>query len=259
MFPNLATSETQLLIFALVLVRISAFIVTWPIFSVYSVPNQAKVLFAVLLAMLMVPSVTSVPLQEDELANSLILLTAQEATIGACLGFITRMFFFAFSIGGNLIATYMGLSSAQLYNPTLGIQSSTVEQFYLAIATLIFLALNGHHVLIDGLAQSFQIVPLAASSINITAFQQITDLVQQILVIGLQISAPMMMAIFLLNVLMGILGRAVPQINVLITSLPVNIFAGFLVMFISMPVLIPETESLMNNMAENLFRFLRAL
>lgn len=257
MFPSFGLNENEILAFALVLIRVVSFLVSWPVFSVYSVPNQAKVLLAMLLAMLMFPTIGQGGLVGVNLGNEIVWLAAKEAAVGVSLGFITRMFFFAFSIGGNLISTYVGLASAQVFNPSLGTQSTTVEQFYLAVATLIFLALNGHHLFLEGLAKSFELVPLSMAGVQLGAFQEVTRFVSDVVVAGIQISAPVMVAIFLMNIFMGILGRTVPQINVLVTSLPVNILVGFVVMIVSLPALIPETEAIMRSMAEHLFVMLK--
>lgn len=259
MFPSFSFSESEILTFALTLMRISAFVVAWPVFSVYSVPQYAKVLFALILTMLMYPSVLKTGLQGVNLGDQLIWLVGKEVLIGLCLGFITRLFFFAFAIGGNLISTYMGLSSAQIFNPSLGYTTTTVEQFYVTIATLMFLALNGHHIFLEGLAKSFEIVPLSMNAIQTNMFQDMPKLVQETLIAGIQISAPVMVTIFVVNIFMGILGRAGPQINVLVTSIHVNIIAGFIVMIASLPILVPETELVMNSMTEHLFRMMKAL
>lgn len=259
MFPAFALNENEILAFALVLIRIVSFLVSWPVFSVYSVPNQAKVLLAVLLSMLMFPTIGRSGLEGVNLGNEIVWLAGKEAAVGVCLGFVTRMLFFAFSIGGNLMSTYVGLSSAQVFNPSLGVHATTVEQFYLAVATLVFLALNGHHIFLEGLAKSFESIPLSIVGVNFGAFQQITGFVHDVVVSGIQISAPIMVTIFLLNIFMGILGRTVPQINVLVTSLPVNILAGLGVMILSLPVLVPETETIMRDMAEHLFLMLKTL
>ncbi len=258
MFPSFAANENEILAFALVLIRVTSFLVSWPVFSVYSVPNQAKVLFAVLLATLLFPAIGREGLSGVDLGHEIVWLSVKEAAVGLALGFVTRMFFFAFSIGGNLVSTYVGLGSAQVFNPSLGAQATTMEQFYVAVATLIFLALDGHHIFLEGLAKSFEIAPLSMAGVNLGAFQAATRFVTDVCVAGIQISAPVMAAVFLMNVFMGILGRTVPQINVLVTSLPANILVGFGVMILSLPVLVPETEGIMRSMAEHLFVMMKS-
>lgn len=262
MFPHLRFDDTQILAFALILIRTSAFTVSWPVFSVYSVPNVLKILFSVTLALLMFPVISRAGLTTGGLGTDVAWLALKEALAGLCLGFMTRMFFFAVSVGGNLTATSMGLQSAQMFNPALGSQSTTVEQFYNTLATLLFLALNGHHFFLSGLAQSFVAIPLSLDGIDLAAPMMgkgIGPLLQQVTEAGIKISAPVMVVIFVMNVAMGILGRAVPQINVLVTSLPVNIMAGLLVILVAIPALLLEMDHQVVGFAERLFEFMKAL
>jgi flagellar biosynthetic protein FliR len=255
-------NETELLAFALVLMRISAFIVSWPVFSVYSVPHHLKILLAVLIAMVLFPVINRSGLSGQALNQDLVFLVMKEVFIGLILGFITRLFFFAVSVGGNLVSTSMGLANGQMFNPALGNSSTTVEQFHVTLATLLFLALNGHHFFLTGLAQSFEALPLSFSGIEIATSTIAKDsglILQSVTVAGIKIAAPVMVAIFFMNVVMGIVGRAVPQINVLVTSLPVNILAGVLVMIVAIPALVFEMDHQVVEFTEQLFRFMKAL
>lgn len=259
MLPFLKFNETEILSFALVLLRVSAFTVSWPVFSVYNVPNITKILFAVLLSMLMFPVIDKSGLTAEGLGQEIIWLAAREVLTGLCLGFLTRLFFFAVASGGNLIATSAGLANAQLFNPTMGATTTTVEQFYSVIATLLFLALNGHHMFLTGLAESFQAIPLGPAGIDIAVFKESGQLVQAVVEAGIKMSAPVLVAIFIMNVAMGIIGRAVPQINVLVTSMPVNFMTGIIVMLISIPALILQLDHDIVEFADMMFRFMRAM
>lgn len=252
-------NETEILAFALVLLRVSAFVVAWPVFSVYSVPQHLKILFAMTLAMILMPVLDRSGLSARDLGTEIVWLAGKEVCVGLILGFMTRLFFFAISIGGNLIATSAGLANAQVFNPAIGSQSTTVEQFYVTLGTLLFLALNGHHFFITGLAESFKAVPLSMNGIDIAVFKDSGLVLQRITEAGIKISAPVMVAIFFMNVAMGILGRAVPQINILITSMNVNFLAGLLVMIVAIPALVLELDHQMIEFAEMLFKYMRAL
>ena len=261
MLPQLAFNESEILAFALVLLRISAFIVSWPLFSVYSVPQHLKVLFAVVVSMVLFPVINKHGLTNEMLGPDIIWLAAKEILTGLCLGFMTRLFFFAISIGGNLIATASGMANGQMFNPTIGAQSTTVEQFYVTIATLLFLALNGHHFFLTGLAQSFDAIPLSISgtefALMIGKFSESGWILERVVEAGIKISAPVVTAIFLMNIMMGVIGRAVPQINVLITSMSVNFLAALFVMIIGIPALIFELDHQVVDFAEMLFKFMK--
>jgi flagellar biosynthetic protein FliR len=255
----MAVSEHQLLILFLVLLRMSSFVVAWPIFGVQQVPPPVKILFAVLFAILLAPTLGEPNLSLEEIENSLIWLSLKEVFIGLLLGYLMRLFFFAVSIGGEIISMSMGLSSAQLLNPAMGGEGSVIEQFEVAMATLFFLAINGHHLFLTGLVESFQVLPMSLSGLNFELFAETGKLVQEIMVIGLKISSPILAAILFTNVAMGILGRAVPQINVFITSLPVNILLGFFIIALSIPLFVEEMGFLLNEMTEAMFEMMKGL
>ncbi|MEK7356242.1 MAG: flagellar biosynthetic protein FliR [Bdellovibrionota bacterium] len=259
MLPFLKFNEVEILAFALVLLRVSAFTVSWPVFSVYNVPNISKILFAVLLSMVMFPIIDRTGLTAQGLGNEVVWLAGREVLTGLCLGFLTRLFFFAVSAGANLIATSAGLANAQLFNPTMGASTTTVEQFYAVIATLLFLAANGHHMFLTGLAESFQAIPLGPAGIDIAVFKESGELIQAVVEAGIKMSAPVLVAIFVMNVAMGIIGRAVPQINVLVTSMPVNFMTGIVVMLISIPALVLQLDHDIVEFADMMFRFMRAM
>lgn len=256
--PNFGFNESELLTFALVLLRVSAFIVTWPVFSAFAVPHQLKVLFAVLITMVIFPVVSRTGLTTEVLSQEIFWLALKEVVTGVCLGFLTRLFFFAVTCGANLIATSAGLANAQIFNPTMGATTTVVEQFYVAVATLLFLSINGHHIFLSGLVQSFDAIPLTAG-IDIAVFKDSGLVLQAVVEAGIKLSAPVMVVIFFLNVAMGIIGRAVPQINVLVTSMPVNFMAGILVMLVGIPAMVFEMDHQMVEFADMMFKFMNAM
>lgn len=250
-------SETEILTFALVLFRVSAFVATWPVFGVSQVPNSVKVLISIGLAALTFPLVGKVDgaLLGQE---SLIWLTIREILIGLCLGYIARFFFFVILTCAHLVSVSMGISSAQIFNPTIEAQISSYEQFQAAIGTLFFLMINGHHMLLKALGKSWEMLPLGQTAMRPLNEAIIAQFIQEVCVIGIQLSAPVMISILFVNVAMGIVGRAVPQINVLVTSIPVNIMIAFVILIISMPLYLGELPGLMNVTTDQMFIFLKS-
>lgn len=252
-------SEIQLLAFALVLVRISAFIVAFPLVEGASMPPIVKILLSLVMAMVLYPVVNASGLPEDILSGSLFTLVIKEAFMGLFVGFLARFFFHVLAICGEVITMSVGLSSDQVFNPHLDRRVTSLEQFHMLIGGLFFLAFNGHHIFIQGLMESFNVIPLARDSFNFVIMRDVTLIVQDILIMGIKLSAPVLGAIFLSNMAMGIIGRAVPQINVLVTSWPVNIMLGFAVMFVSLPLFMVSLGETLNWSAENLFALLKTM
>ena len=251
-------SESEILAFALVLLRISAFVVAWPIFGIENVPAPVKILFSLIVTVVLFPVIEWKGIQAGFDSPVLIFLAVKEVFIGLVFGFLAKMFFMAIQMAGELISISIGLSGAQLYNPAMGGQSSSVDTFIYSLASLFFLAINGHHLFITGLVDTFRILPLNPSSLSMLTFSAMGPFVQEIISIGIRLSAPVMIAILVVNLVMGILGKTVPQINVLVTSLTVNIMVGFVVLIVALPVMMAEMPDLLEISASRLFQIMRA-
>lgn len=218
-----AMTESQVLLFALILLRMLAFIVSSAVFGSPALNTPVKVLLSLVLSIMLFPVVQSTAVNYDVISSEIISLAVRELTVGLVLGFLTRLFFFAVTMTGDLVALSLGLSASQLYNPLMGSHGNSVDQFYSTLATLIFLAINGHHMLLSAIAQSYELVPVSVMTLNMGPFAEIAVYGQTVMIMAIKMCAPVLIAIFLVNLAMGILGRAVPQINVLVTSMPVTI------------------------------------
>lgn len=252
-------TEAQILLFALVLLRMLAFIVSSAIFGSPSISAPIKILLSIAISVVLFPSVKAASVDYSLISNEIIGLAVRELLVGLVLGFLTRLFFFAVTITGDLVALSVGLSSAQLYNPMLGSHGNTIDQFYSTMGTLIFLTIGGHHMLLSGIAQSYELVPVSSLSLKLAVFADIAAYGQTIIMIGIKMCAPVLVTIFLANMAMGILGRAVPQINVLVTSMPVTILLGMAVVFLCLPLLIMEMTGLAEITAGKLFEVMKQL
>jgi len=254
-------NEIQILMFGLILLRMTAFVVSSAIFSSPSINVVVKVLFSVVLTLCVYKSVATneVVARLSETEDQLILLCVRELFLGLVLGFFTRIFFFALSMGGEIVSLSMGLSQGQIFNPMMGSMGNAVEQFYVAIGTLLFLMLNGHHMLIQGIVKSFSISALAVSSYNISSFSEIVLKAQDFFVLGIQIAAPILISMIIVQVGVALLSRAVPQINVMVTSASVATLLGFVILFISLPLLVMQMTGLLNLTATEFFKFIKVL
>ncbi len=252
-------NEIQFILFGLVLIRMSALFVSWPVFGEQNVPVPLKILCALAVSFLIFP-ILSVPESTiTEAGNSLPFMVIREAAIGLLMGYIARFFFFAFSMAGEIISVTMGLASAQMFNPAMGTQTSATSQFYLTLASLFFLATNGHHILLSGLVQSFEFLPVSAQWFNTTEFFNFADNAQEILVIGVKLSAPILISILVVNIVLGVAGKTVPQMNVLVTSFAVNVLVGLAVLIVSLPLFMDQMVIILEITSEHLFRFMRAI
>jgi flagellar biosynthetic protein FliR len=251
--------EGQIIAFALIFLRIVAFVVAAPLIGSQGVPVPVKVLLSITLSMMLFPTMKFQNVELIQIGDQVVFLSFREICIGLFLGFMMRLFFFAVSIAGEIIGVSSGAAQAQLFNPAMGAQANVLEQFYMVMATLFFFGLNGHHIFLSGLAKSFELVPIADVAIRAKGFVAFTTSFQVVLEIGIKIAAPIMIAILITNLAMGVLGRAVPQINVFMTSMQVTFMVTLLVLIITVPFFVGEMDVLMRTMADQFMSVMKVL
>ncbi len=251
-------SESEILLFGMVLLRMSAFVVSWPVFGSELSIHQVKVLFALVLTLVIFPTLHWSAPQVAAVKSDLFLLALREVFIGLSLGYLARFFFFAFRVAGEMVSQAMGLSSAQVFNPALGGQTTSVEQFYMTMASLFYLGVNGHHYLISALVRTIEIVPVARMSLNTSQFTGVGPMLQEVVELGLKFSAPVVISILVVNLILGVVGKTVPQLNVLITSFPINIMVGFVLMIVTLPMLMDHMAGFLESGTLKVFEFVKA-
>ncbi len=261
MFSISQLNEIQILVFALILLRMTAFVFSAAVLSSPSFPIPAKILFSVVLAMLMFQTVAtnSIIAQISEQQDEILLLAIMEVLIGLCLGFLTRIFFFAISMAGELISLSMGLGQAQMFNPMMGNMGNALEQFLVFLSTLLYFSINGHHSLIYGLTESFQTIQLARTSMNTDSFLSVVYLAQKFFIIGIQMAAPVLISMIVVQVGVGLLSRAVPQINVLTTTASITVALGFIIFFISLPLILFQMTGIIDLTNIEFFNFVKRI
>ena len=216
--------------------RILGLVAAAPLFGNAAVPVSTKVSLGVLLAMIIAPTVPALPATDPMSMAGLLILT-QEMLIGLAMGFSIRIVFAAVEMAGEISSLTMGLGFASFFDPQTKGRSSAISQFLTMLATLMFLTVNGHLVLLAALAESFVSLPISASPINGGGFQQLAAWGGEIFRSGVQISLPIVAALLLTNVALGILTRAAPQLNIFGIGFPVTLGVGLLVLAMVLPYL----------------------
>ena len=254
-----ALNEKELLGFLLVFLRTGTFLSLWPILGSANIPRQLKVLISLAVASILFPLVAWQKLQVDLQSAMLVWLVIKEIAVALVLVFMCHLIFQAVQICGEIISITMGLSSAQTFNPVSASRESVIGQFQVLLVSAFFLAIQGHHLFFSGLVESFQLVPIGLQSISLISGADLAYILQKICTIGLQLSAPVLAALFFSNLAMAIIGRAVPQINILVTSFPINILLGFLIMIVSIPAFLYGFKSSIDLVMGDLFRILKSM
>jgi flagellar biosynthetic protein FliR len=234
-------------------------VVVWPLYSVQSVPAITKVLLALLLALILFPIVGWQKLGAGWQSELLLGFIIKEVLTGLMLGYLTRLMFFTISSAGEMVSVSMGLSSAQLFNPALNHSSTSLEQFKTLLASLIFLSINGHHIFLQGLVTSFSALPIHDVPFRGLNLQQIATIGQGVLEAAIRLASPVVIAILMMNLALGIIGRAIPQINILSMGFGITIFAGFGALVISLPLFSAQVQHVLQQMSEYLFAAMKTV
>jgi flagellar biosynthetic protein FliR len=171
----------------------------------------------------------------DPLSAATLVLVAQQVAIGVAIGFVLQLAFNALVFGGQVVAYSMGLGFAHLMDPQNGVQVPTVSQFYLIFATIAFLAVDGHLRLLALVVESFAALPVAADGVTRAALWDLALWGSRLFADGLLMGLPVVAALLLVNIGMGMVSRAAPQLNIFAVGFPVTLGVGFVLMWVSLP------------------------
>ncbi len=227
------------------LTRILGLIAAAPLFGNPSFPRSAKVGLGVLLAMIIAPTVPALP-AADPLSMAGFLILLQEMLIGLAMGFSMRIVFAAIEMAGEVASMTMGLGFATVFDPMSRGRSSAVSQFIALVGTLTFLSVNGHLVLLEVLAESFISLPIAATPMSAAMPYQLVKWGATIFTVGLQLSLPIVAALLITTVALGILTRAAPQLNIFGIGFPISLGVGLLLISQTLPYLTGPLQDLFN-------------
>ncbi|MBL8434039.1 MAG: flagellar biosynthetic protein FliR [Zoogloea sp.] len=233
-----AQLEGWLALLAFPMARILGFVGAAPVFGNNAVPRRIKLVAGLAVTMGVLPVVTATPPEAiDSWAGILILF--QQTLIGIAMGLVLRVVFAALDLMGEIISLQMGLSFATFFDPVAGGQTAVVGEFLTLIATLVFLSLNGHLLMIDALARSFEWLPVSATLPHKGGWLVLARFGASIFASGLLMALPIVTALLITNIALGVLTRAAPQLNLFAIGFPITLTVGFGVLLLALSHLAP--------------------
>lgn len=222
--------------FALVLARFSGLFLFAPIFSSRSLPVRVKIMILAVLSLATVPSAVRADLPLDGVA--LALLAGKELLVGFALALAVGALLTAVQVAGALIDTSVGFSLATLLDPLSNIQTTVLGQLYVILGSLVFLLLDGHHLLLAGLASTFELFPLTAYPDPSTLAENAVDAVAGLFSAAVRIAAPVLVSLFVTDLAVGLVSRAVPQANLFAVGFPVKAIVGLAAVGATLPLFV---------------------
>jgi len=229
--------------FAWPLTRILGLIATAPLFGNLSIPVRVKVGLGVMLSIVIAPTVPEVP-AIDPMSLPGFLILIQQLVIGLAMGFAMRIVFAAVEMAGEVSGLTMGFGFATFFDPQTRGRSSAISQFLTLLTLMIFLALNIHLMMLSTLADSFVTMPISATPAGTGGFKQLANWGGLIFSAGVQLALPILAALLLTNIALGVLTRAAPQLNLFGIGFPITLGGGLLVLMLMLPYLATPLERL---------------
>lgn len=225
------------------LARILAVVATAPLWSSIGIPRRIRLLLGLAITLALtaaLPPVVAVP--PGSWSGLWILL--QQMLIGVGMGFAMRTIFSAVDLAGEFIGFQMGLGFATAYDPLNSSQTPVISEFINLLALLVFLALNGHLLYVAALAQSFVAIPISATPLASGSWMNLVELGGRVFATGLLLALPILVALMITNLALGVLTRAAPQLNIFAIGFPLTLIGGFVALGVSLNYLAVPLQTL---------------
>lgn len=223
--------------FIMVVTRLSGMMVSAPLFSTYPIPPQVKAWLVALVAFIMYPLVSAnanfiVPTSMPEMT----LFLLKEFGVGFLIGFLANFIFVGIQMAGQLLSQQVGLAMSSMLDPATQAHIPVIGELYLMLTTMIFLGLNAHQWLFAAVYQSFiKIPPGLDNFFTPIIVQQVLHMSSQMFAISLGLVLPIFCVLFVLEILLGVLAKMIPQMNIFMVAIPLKIYIGLvlMIMFLS--------------------------
>lgn len=248
----------KFIILMLIFVRISGMFVTAPFLRNPSFPMQLRIMLIFFLSVLMTSAFWKYqPVIEFDVWN-LIFLVLKEMLIGVMIGFAGNAVFWGVRLAGSIIDFDMGFQAAMVFASDDSAPSLTGEYFELA-ALMVFLIINGHHYLLQGIYLSIKAIPLTTAQLSQGTVNELIRICSTVMVIGIKVSSPVIIALFLTNLALTLLARVAPQTNIFVLSFQIKVVVGLSTIIGSIPLMIWLTKLFLQGMESELMRMIITL
>lgn len=228
--------------FILPLFRVTAVLMSMPIFGTTLVPTRVRLYFALAITVVIAPGLPPMP-PVNALDLSALMLVAEQILIGALMGFSLQLFFQAFVVAGQIISIQMGMAFASMIDPTNGVNTAVIGQFLTMLVTLLFLAMNGHLVVFEVLTESFTTMPVG-SAFLINHFWEIAGKLGWVMGAAMVLVLPAITALLVVNIAFGVMTRAAPQLNIFSIGFPLTLVLGMVIFWISLGDILNQYQPL---------------
>lgn len=225
------------------LARILALLTAAPPFNNQGLNTRTRLMLGLAIALAITPALPKIAAIDPASGLGLLIL-AQQLVIGLAMGLAMRLVFTAIDLAGTMISNQMGLGFATAYDPQSAAQTAVISQFLGMLGLLVFLAIDGHLMVIATLGRSFMVLPIGANAIASSSWLNIANAGGLIFSSGVLLSLPVVVALLIANIALGVLGRVAPQLNLMAIGFPITIVLGFSALIVSLSYLATPLQQL---------------
>lgn len=256
--PNLLEFDpVQIIGFVVIFARVTGLMLFAPLLGDRNIPPLVKAGMAFILALIFYPVVAAPKISPNPDVLDMALLMTIEVSIGALIGFAARLLLTGVSMAGEVAGFQMGLSIANIFDPTSQTQVALIGQIQTIFALFLLVVMDGHHLLIQAVIASYAEVPPGALDLSRPLFDQMVQMGGAVFLTGLKIGSPLIVALMAANFSIGLMARSVPQVNVIVVGFPFTIALGLMLLALGFPFFIEAVVVLHNKLAETLMTLLR--
>ena len=249
-------SVAQAQLFFLAFARIMAIIIHVPVLGGQSIPNQVRIGLGLALAVILIPWQ---PLAPEAAATGFFaygVAIGKEIIIGTLVGFAADLVFGAIQIAGSVMGMGSGFESSRIFNPAIGEAGSAFDQIFVSLMMLVFLAIDGHHVVLIAIQRTFSVIPLNGA-LPFTGIDPLVLTTVQLIAAGIHMALPVMTALVLTDLTLGLLARVTPQVQVYFLGLPVKVTVALVSMSMLLAVIFPYVTNIFRSLGDNMLLFIK--
>ena len=244
----------------MIFARMSGIFSTAPMFGARNVPVMVKAGLSLLLSYILLPLLFDPNLILPDAILSYVALIIGEFLIGLIMGFACSFIFHGIQMTGALLDMQIGFGMVHIFDPQIGQQVPLIGNFKYILAMLVYLASNSHHLFLSAMFYSFKIIPVTKGLFQPNMLANImVDMLAVIFVIAVKIGLPIVVAVFLTEVALGILARTMPQMNIFVVGVPGKIIVGIFVLSLALPSYIVFLEVIFSEIFHHMYRLLESL
>jgi flagellar biosynthetic protein FliR len=257
----LGSGQDRIVMLVLALARVGGLFLMAPIFASRTAPLRVRVALVFFMTLAMLPLLGTTPPALAANAGPAVVLGMMgfEVLVGFTIGLVAQLTFGAVQMAGQLAGIQMGIGLSNLIDPQTQEHITSLAQWQNLLALLVFLSIDGHHIVIRAVADSFAVLPLGGGLPKAAGFGVVVDLAGGLFVVALKIAAPVLVLLLLVNAAMGVLARMIPQLNVFIVGFPLNVAAGLFVLAASQPFTVRLLTASFAEVGTSLANVVRAL